>query len=414
MSDRAINGGTATRIRARNVSKVFAATDEALALIAEGRDKAEIKEKTGSVVGVADVSFDVGAGETFVVMGLSGSGKSTLLRCLNRLITPTAGSVEIDGEDVVAADEKALRQLRLGKIAMVFQHFALLPHRTVVENVEYGLKVQGIEARERRRRAEQVLELVGLESWSNSRTSELSGGMQQRVGLARALAVDPDILLMDEPFSALDPLIRRDMQDELLELQRRFRKTIVFITHDLHEALKLGDRVAIMKAGRFVQVGAPEEIVANPADDYVSAFTQDVDSGRILRLRTVMRAPVSMPMAEADLAAVKRRLEGSKAVYLIDKAGRPVGLVDRRRLAQQAEAASLQQIMRKDFPQAGAESPIVEIYKLCSQGLPIAVVDDEGRLQGAVDPLQVFAELAPQSKQGPKQRPGQPAAVAAK
>lgn len=384
---------TQSKIVVGNVSKLFGATAEALALVRAGKDKTEIRERTGSVVGVADVSFEVGSGETFVVMGLSGSGKSTLLRCLNRLIVPTDGSIQIDGEEITAATAAELRRLRLGKIAMVFQHFALLPHRTVGENVEYGLKVQGVDPVTRRRRALETLDLVGLESWADSRTRELSGGMQQRVGLARALAVDPDILLMDEPFSALDPLIRRDMQDELIALQRRFRKTIVFITHDLHEALKLGDRVAIMKEGRFVQVGAPEEIVARPANSYVSAFTQDVDSGRILPLRAIMSAPAAIVLAEIGTGALSRCRAAHAPIHVLDDQGRPIGLVGRERLAQSSGADDLREAMQRDFPRAGAEESIATIYGLCRAGLPIAVTDDDGRLVGTVEPLDVFAAL---------------------
>jgi glycine betaine/proline transport system ATP-binding protein len=248
----------------------------------------ELLEKTGCVAAVRDVSFDVAEGEVFVVMGLSGSGKSTLVRMINRLHDPTAGQVLIDGDDVVKLDDEHLRDLRRRKISMVFQHFGLFPHRRIVDNVSYGLEVQGVEKDERTRRANEVLEVVGLGGWGNSFPDELSGGMQQRVGLARALASDPEIMLFDEPFSALDPLIRRDMQDEVLKLQRELKKTMIFITHDLMEALKLGNRIAIMKDGAFVQVGTPEEVVAHPADSYVADFTRDVPRAHVLTARTIM------------------------------------------------------------------------------------------------------------------------------
>jgi glycine betaine/proline transport system ATP-binding protein len=248
----------------------------------------ELLEKTGCVAAVRDVSFEVAEGEVFVVMGLSGSGKSTLVRMINRLHDPTSGQVFIDGEDVVKLDDEHLRELRRRKISMVFQHFGLFPHRRIVENVAFGLEVQGVEKDERIAKASEILEVVGLGGWGNSYPDELSGGMQQRVGLARALATDPQIMLFDEPFSALDPLIRRDMQDEVLKLQRELKKTMIFITHDLMEALKLGNRIAIMKDGAFVQVGTPEEVVAHPADSYVADFIRDVPRAHVLTARTIM------------------------------------------------------------------------------------------------------------------------------
>jgi glycine betaine/proline transport system ATP-binding protein len=278
------------KVRARGVFKIFGPDPQvALQLFRAGRSKDDIHRETGNILAVADVSFDVEEGETFVVMGLSGSGKSTLIRCINRLIEPTSGEILIGGDDIVAADRARLREMRLNRIAMVFQHFALFPHMTVADNAAYGLKARGIPAEERRARAVEALAKVGLGSWAESYPESLSGGMQQRVGLARALAVGPEVLLMDEPFSALDPLIRRDMQDELAELQRELRMTIVFITHDLREALKLGDRVAIMKEGSFVQVGPPEEIVGSPADAYVEDFTRDVDGDRALAARAATK-----------------------------------------------------------------------------------------------------------------------------
>jgi glycine betaine/proline transport system ATP-binding protein len=248
----------------------------------------QLLEKTGCVAAVKDVSFDVAQGEVFVVMGLSGSGKSTLVRVINRLHDPTVGEIVIDGEDVLTVGEERLREIRRHKISMVFQHFGLLPHRRIVDNVAFGLEVQGLEREERERKAEEVLEVVGLGGWAQHYPDELSGGMQQRVGLARALATDPEIMLFDEPFSALDPLIRRDMQDEVIRLQRDLRKTMIFITHDLMEALKLGDRIAIMKDGAFVQMGTPEEVVARPADDYVADFIRDVPRAHVLTARTIM------------------------------------------------------------------------------------------------------------------------------
>ncbi|CAL9500480.1 Glycine betaine_carnitine transport ATP-binding protein GbuA [Nocardiopsis dassonvillei] len=257
----------------------------------ERADRDRIKEETGCTVAVRDVSFDVRPGEIFVVMGLSGSGKSTLIRCLSRLIEPTAGQVLLDGEDIGEATPQRLRELRRHKIAMVFQHFGLLPDRRIIDNVAYGLEVRGMARPERYERAEQMIEMVGLSGYEDSRPGELSGGMQQRVGLARALAVDPEVLLFDEPFSALDPLIRRDMQQEVVRLQRELAKTSVFITHDLQEALKLGDRIAIMRDGELVQVGTPEEVVGRPADAYVADFTSDVARTTVLTARWLVRDP---------------------------------------------------------------------------------------------------------------------------
>jgi glycine betaine/proline transport system ATP-binding protein len=302
-----------------------------------GLPRQELLEKTGCVAAVRDISFEVAPGEVFVVMGLSGSGKSTLVRCVSRLIEPTAGHVLIDGDDVLAMDEDQLREVRRRKVSMVFQHFGLLPHRRIVENVAFGLEIQGVEKTERIGRAEDVLGTVGLGGWGNSFPDELSGGMQQRVGLARALATDPEIMLFDEPFSALDPLIRRDMQDEVIRLQRELKKTMIFITHDLMEALKLGDRIAIMKDGAFVQVGTPEEVVAHPADDYVADFIRDVPRAHVLTARTIMvPAPVGDGQTYArDVPAstivqdLIPMVAGSDLPLRVVDAGEMVGVVDR-------------------------------------------------------------------------------------
>ncbi|BCX03653.1 MAG: glycine/betaine ABC transporter ATP-binding protein [Candidatus Roseilinea sp.] len=288
------------------------------------------------VIAVRDVSFEVRKGETFVVMGLSGSGKSTLVRCLTRLTEPTAGEILIEGQDVRRMNDEALRNLRRHKVSMVFQNFGLLPHRRVLDNVAYGLEVCGVDKRERHTRAMQMIELVGLKGWEHKYPRQLSGGMQQRVGLARALAVNPDILLFDEPFSALDPLIRREMQDELLRLQSTLHKTSVFITHDFAEALKIGDRIAIMKDGRFVQVGAPQELVLQPKDDYVRAFVKDAPRAKVLTAGAIMgRLPSSsapngrVVSADAHLEALLPLLAESDAPLTVTHDGAPVGVVDR-------------------------------------------------------------------------------------
>ncbi|MFQ5615359.1 MAG: glycine betaine/L-proline ABC transporter ATP-binding protein [Anaerolineales bacterium] len=280
----------ATKIICRNVWKVFGPTPKHIVeTIQPEVTVSEVLENTGHVVAVRDVSFDVEEGEIFCVMGLSGSGKSTLIRCLSRLIEPTMGDIIVNGDNVIDMTKEELRELRRHKMSMVFQRFGLFSHRRVIDNVAYGLEVQGIPRDERLKKAFEILELVGLRGWEQHYPHELSGGMQQRVGLARALAVDPEILLCDEPFSALDPLIRRDMQNELIRLQQELQKTLVFITHDFLEALKLGDRIAIMKDGEIVQIGTPEQIVAHPINDYVREFTKDVPRVKVLTARTIMQ-----------------------------------------------------------------------------------------------------------------------------
>ncbi len=280
------------KIVCNNVWKVFGPNPERIMQsIQTGSTKDEVLEQTGHVLAVKDISFEVREGETFVVMGLSGSGKSTLVRCLTRLIDPTAGQVLMDGEDVLAMNETQLRTLRRQKMSMVFQHFGLFPHRKVIDNVAYGLEVQKVEKKKRYERANEVLGVVGLKGWGDYYPGELSGGMQQRVGLARALAVDPEILFFDEPFSALDPLIRREMQDELINLQEQMQKTIVFITHDFLEAIKLADYLAIMKDGAIVQMGTPQNVVLHPANAYVQEFTEDVPHSHVVTAGAIMRPP---------------------------------------------------------------------------------------------------------------------------
>ncbi len=297
--------------------------------------RAELKDQTGCVAGVKDVSFEVAPGEVFVVMGLSGSGKSTLVRCLTRLIEPTSGTVEIDGVDVTNASESQLRELRRTQVSMVFQHFGLLPHKQVIDNVAYGLEIRGMGKRERREKAAEVVSLVGLDGFEKSYPDQLSGGMQQRVGLARALAGDPSILLFDEPFSALDPLIRRDMQSEVIRLHHELKKTMVFVTHDLQEALKLGDRILIMRDGEIVQIGAPDEVVGAPVDDYVRDFVSEVPRSHVLTLKWVMRDPrpgdsMDGPVMSSDTIlrqAAQAALASEHPVRVVD-GDKLVGVVD--------------------------------------------------------------------------------------
>jgi glycine betaine/proline transport system ATP-binding protein len=302
----------------------------ARALSEEGKSKAEVKAETDSVIAVEDATFQVQEQEIFVVMGLSGSGKSTLLRCINRLIEPTYGTVTIHGEDVTAFDDDQLREIRRTKMSMVFQNFGLFPHRSVLGNVEYGLEVSGMDTEQRRDKARRTLDLVGLEGYEDSDPSELSGGMQQRVGLARALVNDPEILLMDEAFSALDPLIREEMQNELLDLQEMWDPacTILFITHDLDEALKMGDRIAIMKDGRIAQIGTPTEILTEPADDYVRSFVENVDRTKIIPARTVMRDLQDGESVPSDGPTVSPHTPLAEILPLVLGADAPVGVYD--------------------------------------------------------------------------------------
>ena len=386
------------KVSVQDASKIFGTEPQrALSMLGEGRSKEEIFAETGQTVGVQDVSFDVEEGQIFVVMGLSGSGKSTLIRLINGLIEPSAGQIIIDGDDVANCSAERLREVRRNKVSMVFQHFALFPHKTVADNVAFGLKIKGMSAGERRRRAVEALAQVGLEPRADSYPDELSGGMQQRVGLARALAADAEILLMDEPFGALDPLIRRDMQDELLELQRSLKKTIIFITHDLNEALILGSRIAIMRNGRFVQTGTAEEIVANPADDYVAAFTQDIDRSRVFTAGSVAGPAESVQLASDTVRSAIERMEaaGTDAIYVLD-GERIAGAVTYRELTASLRdnGGALAGALITDFPTARRSTPLFELYPLAQSGLPIAVTNRKGQLDGVIAPQAVFAKLA--------------------
>jgi len=331
-----VSAGTDAALSVRNLWKIFGkGADDIIGTPNADLSRADLKEKTGCVVGVKDVSFDVAPGEVFVVMGLSGSGKSTLVRCLTRLIEPTAGEVVIDGHDMTKANERELRELRRTHTSMVFQHFGLLPHRQVIDNVGYGLEIRGVKKKERRAKAEEIVNLVGLSGYEKSYPDQLSGGMQQRVGLARALANDPSLLLFDEPFSALDPLIRRDMQNEVIRLHHELGKTMVFITHDLQEALKLGDRILIMRDGALVQIGTPDEVVGAPADDYVKDFVSEVPKSHVLTLKWVMREPRPDDSTEGPVMtsttivrqAARAALASEHPVRVVDD-GELVGIVD--------------------------------------------------------------------------------------
>ena len=365
------------------LSKVFGPRpDAAFALLDEGESKQEILRRTRSTIAVQDVSLEVRRAETFVIMGLSGSGKSTLVRLLNRLIEPTRGTVEVEGVDVTTMKRDELTRLRRERFGMVFQRFALLPHRSVIDNVALGLEIQGVDRAERRRRAAEVIDVVGLGGWGDSRPDELSGGMQQRVGLARALASDPDVLLMDEPFSALDPLMRRQMQDEMIDLQARLQKTIVFITHDLDEALKLGDRIAIMKDGRIVQLGTPEEIVMQPADDYVRSFVEGHDRTSMLTARDVMVAPTDLVRGGHSPAVALRTMEraGRSRILVIGANNRLEGAITAEALAAAARSgvAEVRDLPLETVPTAPPDESLQLLIPVAATApYPIAVVEDD-------------------------------------
>ena len=329
----------------RGLYKVFNDEGDGLQLAIDGRSKDDIQEESGAVVGLRDINIQIGRGELFVVMGLSGCGKSTLVRCINRLIEPSAGQVWLDGREVTAMNQEELREIRRRELAMVFQHFGLMPHRNVLDNVGLPLEVAGVDKQERRERAMSALELVGLGEWTGSMPNQLSGGMKQRVGLARGLAMETPVLLMDEPFSALDPVIRRELQDELLALQESVQKTIVFITHDLNEAVRVGDRIAIMRDGEVVQVGAPNDVVLNPADSFVREFTQDVRLHGMVTASSIMDASDEALASQADDRyvvledavldeLVPAGLSATQPLQVVNRAGVLVGVIPLERLAR--------------------------------------------------------------------------------
>lgn len=393
------------KIKVEGVYKIFGKHPaKAKELIGQGMSKEDILNKTGQAVGVSDASFDVYEGETLVVMGLSGSGKSTLLRCINRLIEPTYGKITIDGEDVTALDEDGLRELRRKKFGMVFQNFALLPHRTVRENVEFGLEIQNRDPEGRKKKALEALELVGLAGWEDYLPENLSGGMKQRVGLARALAVEPDVLLMDEAFSALDPLIRTDMQDELLSLESQVRKTILFITHDLDEALKMGDRIVLMKDGKVVQIGTPEDILSNPANRYVEKFVENVDITKVLEAQDAM-------VKVKDVAFVKdgprtalhtMKKAGHSGIFVVKQNHELVGYVtaDKASEAVNKEEKWLDNIISMDdIDTVRLDEPVKNIFPFFSEYTrPVAVLDHKDRLKGVIVKGSLLGALAEQGE----------------
>lgn len=386
-------------IKVENLTKVFGKNPkQALRLLEEGKSKEEILKQTGNTVGVNRVSFEVEAGEIFVIMGLSGSGKSTLVRLINRLIEPTEGKVYIDEENLAVMDKRALRQVRREKLGMVFQRFALFPHRTILENTEFGLEIQGVSKEERSEKAKKALELVGLGGYLHQYPEQLSGGMQQRVGLARALANDPEILLMDEAFSALDPLIRKEMQDELLDLQAKMKKTILFITHDLDEALKIGDRIALMKDGSIVQIGSPEEILVNPVNEYVRQFVEDVDRSKVLTAKHIMKRPETIQIERhGPTIALDRMLdEGLSSIYVTDAERNLKGYVtaDKASEAKKKQIRDLNTILNTDVPTVSEDTSMNEIFDIIHDSpVPVAVVTD-GKLMGIIIRGAVIAALS--------------------
>lgn len=376
------------KIKVEKVSKVFGKqSKKAIQMLDSGKNKKEILKATGSTVGVNQADFDVYDGEIFVIMGLSGSGKSTLVRLLNRLIEPTAGKIYIDGDMITNMSKDQLREVRRKKISMVFQKFALFPHRTILENTEYGLELQGIEKGKRQQIAIESLKLVGLEGYEEQYPNQLSGGMQQRVGLARALTNDPDILLMDEAFSALDPLIRKDMQDELLDLHDSVGKTIIFITHDLDEALRIGDRIALMKDGNIVQIGTPEEILMSPSNEYVEKFVEDVDLSKVLTAGHIMKRAETVRIDKGPRVALTLMKNlGISSIYAVDKQKQLLGVINAADAKKAAESdLSLQDILNTEFTTVPESTYLTEIFDVVSDAnIPIAVVDEKQRMKGIV------------------------------
>ncbi len=379
-------------IQVRNLSKIYGRQpEEALRLLEQGMDKDEVQDLTSNNVGLYDVSFEVKEGEIFVLMGLSGSGKSTLERCMNRLIEPTSGKVMVEGLDFTALDEDDLRVARRDKMSMVFQNFALLPHRNILNNVAYGLEMQGMTEAERHERARETIDLVGLTGYEESMPTDLSGGMQQRVGLARALATDPDILFMDEAFSALDPLIRGDMQDELIKIQSKLNKTVVFVTHDLNEALKLGDRIALMKDGKIVQIGTAEDILRRPADSYVSRFVQEVDRTKVLTAGMFMRRPRNiLYVTQGPRTALKLMDDSDRNdMLVIDRKNRFLGRVESDDILRAVKAGEtdLTNVLINDMPTVTPDTQMSEVIVIMvTTDFPIPVVNEDGCFLGTVSP----------------------------
>ncbi len=390
-------------IEANHVYKVFGRrSSDGVKKLKAGKTRDDLR-KSGQTAAVIDTSFDVDKGEIFVVMGLSGSGKSTLIRMVNGLLPITAGSMTLYGEDLAHISKSKLRELRRRRVSMVFQNFALLPHRTVGENAAYGLEIQGVGRSERERRAEKALSLVGLEGWGGYKPGELSGGMRQRVGLARALAAETDILLMDEAFSALDPLIRREMQDQLIDLQGKLGKTILFITHDLNEAMRLGDRIAMMRDGRIEQVGTAEEILRDPASDYVSRFVADVDRTRVLTAGSIAEPPYAILGSDRSPRAAHKLLRENQPPWLLvqNRDRTPFGYVWEDDVARAVTEGSniLPLSTIHEMPVVPHSTPVNELFAYAAQhAAPIVVVDDDGRISGVIPRVTLLAAISDQNQ----------------
>ena len=389
-----------TKIEIKDLSILFGPEKaKAKKMIKQGKSKQEILKETGCTIAVRNANLEIEEGEMFVIMGLSGSGKSTLVRCINRLNEPSMGEIWLSGRNITSLSDKELLQIRRKEMAMVFQHFGLLPHRTVLSNIAFGLELQGVPKEEREKKAYESIAVVGLKGYENQRVDELSGGMQQRVGLARALANDPEVLLMDEAFSALDPLIREQMQDELLDLQEKMKRTIVFITHDLDEAIKLGDRIAIMKDGEVVQVGTPEEILTDPANDYVTRFTESVDRGRVVTASSIMLTqPIVVRIRKDGPEAIIRKMR-EKRLYALPVIGADeqflgeIRLKDVLRLRKEG-VRDISSIVMKEVPSVLESMTVEDMLPLLpkvQQALP--VVDENNRLKGVVSTSAIIIEM---------------------
>ncbi|MEL4862037.1 glycine betaine/L-proline ABC transporter ATP-binding protein [Pseudoflavonifractor phocaeensis] len=387
-----------TIIEVEHVSKLYGLNrQEAVRMMEAGGEKDEVHKKTGVTVGLWDINLTIPKGKIFVIIGLSGSGKSTLVRCFNRLNRPSAGHVRFEGRDLAEFNKQELLEFRRTKISMVFQSFGLMSHRDVLGNVSYGLEVRGMSREERERRAMEVIHMVGLDGWEKQNCGSLSGGMRQRVGIARALANDPEVLLMDEPFSALDPLVRRDMQFELLQIQRKLGKTVIFITHDIDEAFKLGDMVAIMRDGKIVQVDTPEEMSAHPADEYVQAFINSADKAKVLTARNIMITPDAL-VRESDGAERAIRVMSRNALstaYVVDDELRLRGILTiRDALKARQEGLTIAGMIQTDVPTTGPDTLVADIMPIAAEApYPIGVVDDDGQLMGIVTKANVLSSL---------------------
>ncbi|EIA7750381.1 glycine betaine/L-proline ABC transporter ATP-binding protein [Listeria monocytogenes] len=388
-----------SKIKVEELTKIFGKkASKASSLLSQGKSKTEILKETGATIGVNKASFSVEEGEIFVIMGLSGSGKSTLVRLLNRLIEPTSGKIWLDGKELSSLNKKELLEVRRKSMSMVFQNFGLFPNRTINRNVEYGLEIQGMDKEEREKNAAESLALVGLAGYGEQYPSQLSGGMQQRVGLARALANNPDILLMDEAFSALDPLNRKDMQDQLLDLQDKMKKTIIFITHDLDEALRIGDHIMIMRDGSVVQTGSPEEILAHPANEYVEKFIEDVDRSKVYTASNVMIRPeiVNFEKDGPRVALKRMREAGTSSVFVVKRNRELVGIVHAAEVSKlvKENITSLETALHRDVPTTSLDTPLAEIMDTISTTtIPIAVTED-GKLKGIIIRGSVLAALS--------------------